>query len=130
LKVYPGTKEDTWKSFAQTVRAGRLNQNERLKGDNYDWMQHSKNIAVNEQYYCFLDGRKFAATSSNHFCLVREDVQLGDIIVVPQGAECPILLRPRSDGQFTFVGDCYVHGIMDGEVWQDKGNHVVEYVIM
>jgi hypothetical protein len=41
----------------------------------------------------------------------------GDQVFVLKGSEVPFLLRPRGPGRegFTVVGDCYVHGIMNGE---------------
>ncbi|KAI9172584.1 Heterokaryon incompatibility protein [Paramyrothecium foliicola] len=38
-----------------------------------------------------------------------------DIVVILYGGEVPYLLRPADiDGHFMFIGECYVHGIMDG----------------
>jgi hypothetical protein len=40
----------------------------------------------------------------------------GDMICLVPGGEVPLLLRPDVDGdKFTFAGECYVHGFMDGE---------------
>jgi hypothetical protein len=44
--------------------------------------------------------------------------QAGDVICVLYGCSVPVVLRPQSeDGRsfFQLVGECYVHGIMDGE---------------
>lgn len=45
-------------------------------------------------------------------------IRAGDIVVLLNRAKSPIILRPRDDasgGGFTFMGDAYVHGIMEGE---------------
>jgi hypothetical protein len=42
-------------------------------------------------------------------------IEDGDVEVVPLGGEVPLVLRPRDDGGYYFVAECYVHGIMDGE---------------
>jgi hypothetical protein len=41
----------------------------------------------------------------------------GDIVCIIYGCTVPVLLRerPAKDG-FTFIGECYLHGMMDGEV--------------
>lgn len=41
----------------------------------------------------------------------------GDKVFVLRGSEVPFILRPCGLGRegFFVVGDCYVHGIMDGE---------------
>ncbi|KAF7505253.1 hypothetical protein GJ744_001116 [Endocarpon pusillum] len=40
----------------------------------------------------------------------------GDKICVLYGFHAPVILRPGIDGSYTFVGDAYVHALMDGEV--------------
>jgi hypothetical protein len=41
----------------------------------------------------------------------------GDIVCIIYGCTVPVLLRERPDKDgFTFIGECYVHGMMDGEV--------------
>ena len=39
----------------------------------------------------------------------------GDIICRLAGLSVPTILRRRDDEAYTFVGDAYVHGVMDGE---------------
>jgi hypothetical protein len=41
-------------------------------------------------------------------------MQEGDIICVPFGGKVPFSLKPLGD-QYLLVGECYVHGLMDGE---------------
>lgn len=53
---------------------------------------------------------------------------LGDCICVVLGCELPLVIRPAHKNRFTVVGQCYVHGIMQGEAllcllpppWADK----------
>jgi hypothetical protein len=41
-------------------------------------------------------------------------IKPGDIVALLLGGEVPIILRP--DGHdYTFGGECYIHGFMDGE---------------
>jgi hypothetical protein len=39
----------------------------------------------------------------------------GDVIIIIYGAIVPFIVRRLSNGQSQFVGEAYVHGIMDGE---------------
>lgn len=39
----------------------------------------------------------------------------GDIICILFGCSVPVLLRSRKEGGYTLVGECYLHGVMDGE---------------
>jgi hypothetical protein len=43
---------------------------------------------------------------------------VGDKVCLLKGAQFPIILRPEKD-DWVLVGESYVHGIMDGEGWQD-----------
>jgi hypothetical protein len=44
-----------------------------------------------------------------------QESQKGDIICIFFGCSVPVVLQPQEDGEFKFVGECYVHGVMDGE---------------
>ncbi|KAI9857129.1 MAG: hypothetical protein M1813_008620 [Trichoglossum hirsutum] len=59
-------------------------------------------------------GRVVFASSSGYLGLAPESSQEGDLLCVIPGNETPLLLRPGSNGRMAFVGECYVHGIMDG----------------
>jgi hypothetical protein len=57
--------------------------------------------------------------------LVPRGATEGDLVTMFSGIEVPYLLRkipePSTRQQFQFVGECYVHGIMDGEVLELEG---------
>lgn len=57
-------------------------------------------------------------------------VDVGDILAVLDGCDMPTLLR-RMDGQQTsrFIGEAYVHGMMDGEAVADAEREGWEKVI-
>ncbi|OQN95218.1 hypothetical protein B0A48_18716 [Cryoendolithus antarcticus] len=64
-----------------------------------------------------LRGRRLAGTSQGLVGLMPADVEIGDIVAIIVGAESPMLLRPGSEGgAYKIVGECYVYGIMDGEM--------------
>ncbi|KAH7473185.1 hypothetical protein FOMA001_g12636 [Fusarium oxysporum f. sp. matthiolae] len=48
----------------------------------------------------------------------RVDVRVGDVLCVLLGGNMPFILRPLDDGGFGYVGQVFVHGIMDGEALQ------------
>jgi hypothetical protein len=64
-------------------------------------------------------GRVFMATTLGFMVLGPEEGKLGDFIYIIPGSETLFLLRPKGDGDFTFVGECYVHGMMDGQLFED-----------
>jgi hypothetical protein len=65
-------------------------------------------------------GRKFCATLNNYLCTATHDTERGDLVAILEGFSMPFILRERGE-EFEVVGDCYVHGIMDGELacWAD-----------
>lgn len=69
--------------------------------------------------------RWYNPQDSNMFFLTRSGfigtahyIGRGDEVIVPLGASAPIIVRPCTDspGTYYFIGECYVHGIMDGEL--------------
>jgi hypothetical protein len=41
--------------------------------------------------------------------------QKSDIICIFYGCSVPVVLEPQPNGNYRFVGECYVHGVMEGE---------------
>ncbi|KAE8444364.1 hypothetical protein EG329_000564 [Mollisiaceae sp. DMI_Dod_QoI] len=60
-------------------------------------------------------GRRYFVTESMYMGLAPADSEPGDHVVVLLGGQVPFVLRPVTEG-WKFVGECYVHGIMDGEI--------------
>ncbi|KAI0386940.1 HET-domain-containing protein [Hypomontagnella monticulosa] len=67
-------------------------------------------------------GRKLFISEKGYLGLAPEDAQDGDEIWILNGGRVPLILRPireapveATQSDYTFVGDSYVHGIMDGE---------------
>ncbi|KAF5549336.1 heterokaryon incompatibility protein [Fusarium mexicanum] len=64
------------------------------------------------------EGRTLFRTQKGMLGLGHELIQPGDVVTLLLGCHSPIVLRPRHEGGFTFVGDAYVDGIMQGEFFQ------------
>lgn len=64
-------------------------------------------------------GRTLFKTVKGMFGLGHTAIQAGDVVSLLWGMRSPIILRPRDDvnsgGDFDFIGDAYVDGIMHGE---------------
>ena len=78
--------------------------------------------------------RLLAVTSTGYLGLVPEDAAEGDHVVLMPGGKVPYVLRrievsadenrvehDRTDdkGYYSFIGDCYMHGIMHGEAYDE-----------
>jgi hypothetical protein len=75
--------------------------------------------------------RKFCVTKGGYFGFVPRSTELGDQIHITYGCVVPFVLRPSGtrEGANRLVGECYVHGIMKGEVlasgrFQEEELHV------
>jgi hypothetical protein len=63
-------------------------------------------------------GRPYFATDEQLVGLGCPGMRTGDLVVVLYGCTMPYIMRPRRDGTMELVGDCYVHGLMNGEELQ------------
>ncbi|KAG5752418.1 hypothetical protein H9Q70_004967 [Fusarium xylarioides] len=59
--------------------------------------------------------RRFFRTESGYMGLGPPDIQPGDAICLLLGGSVAYALRKSAHETWTYVGECYVHGIMDGE---------------
>lgn len=62
--------------------------------------------------------RRFCVTAEGRIGLVPHNALAGDLVVVLHGAQVPFVIRPSAatgGRQYELVGECYVHGLMDGE---------------
>jgi hypothetical protein len=78
----------------------------------------------------FMFGRKFCLTEKGYIGLVPAGSIIGDRIGIFSGASTPHVLRrvnektQISSNVFQLVAECYMHGMMDGEMWRDGGGPV------
>jgi len=73
-------------------------------GDYYHWIR-----SVSSAYT-----RKFGSTSYGYYILGPKLMKKGDIVAVFFGGKTPFCLR-KQGSQYLLIGECYVHGLMDGE---------------
>jgi hypothetical protein len=62
-----------------------------------------------------LPGRAFFTTLDGFIGLCPAAARSGDCVCVILGSTAPLLLRPSSGGQYKLVGECYIHGLMQGQ---------------
>ncbi|PQE27849.1 Heterokaryon incompatibility protein [Rutstroemia sp. NJR-2017a BBW] len=68
--------------------------------------------------------RTFCCTKNGYVGLVPPGTRIGDVVCVLFGMQTPVVLRKIEDGEsdlgdkiiYELVGECYIHGIMDGEM--------------
>jgi hypothetical protein len=74
-------------------------------GDRYKWTRAANGASSH---------RAFARTTQGYYVLGPKVMETGDLICVLYGGKMPFCLRPWED-HFLLSGECYVHGLMDGE---------------
>lgn len=60
------------------------------------------------------------ATGAGYLGLGPDSTRPGDIIAILFGSNVPFVLRRDRDDTFLIVGECYVYGMMDGQVMDGK----------
>jgi hypothetical protein len=63
----------------------------------------------------YLRGRSLLRTDSGGMGLGPDTTKPGDEIVILLGGRGAFVVRPSRDGHFQMVGECYLHGFMNGE---------------
>lgn len=71
-------------------------------------------------------GRKLVTTETGYLGLVPDCVQREDVLVVLLGCNFPVLLRHYKEG-YHVLGECYVHGLMAGEVFAAQKREHLPY---
>jgi hypothetical protein len=63
----------------------------------------------------FAGGRLFCVTTKDSLGCMPQTAKVGDQICLFYGGRLPFVIRPCGDRRYIYVGNCYLHGIMDGE---------------
>ena len=63
--------------------------------------------------WCY--NRRFFVSSAERYGWAVDGTKTDDIVAILYGCPIPFLLRESDDGTYKILGDCYIHGLMDGE---------------
>jgi hypothetical protein len=104
-------------AYVRTLFADLDNNFRRVTPDDYEkfWTDETSYWGFLITGMLFALGRRLAVSENKHIGLASQRARVGDSICVLYGCSIPVLLRKDSDGRWTFVGDVYVHGLMNGE---------------
>ena len=82
-----------------------------------------------EQIFYYALCRRLAYSMNGYMALFSHQAKEGDLLYALFGGSVLYVLRPEGD-RFLLVGECYVHGLMDGEAMQllETGQAVIEVV--
>lgn len=125
-------KRDSWGLTAASTEYALLHQafkytiNEELNAlpvpkSRYDEIVHRASMF----YQCvnhFCSSRRRCLTSCGYICQVPLVIQFGDAMFIPCGSAIPFIIRQRRGplNRYELIGECYIHGIMNGEAFEMK----------
>jgi hypothetical protein len=69
--------------------------------------------------------RKLILIEGGYLGLAAKHVQKGDVVTILGGTQVPMILRHIGD-HFDFIGEAYIHGLMDGEGQRGGGTSALE----
>lgn len=94
----------------------KLLQRRRVQGS---WEEYHKAART------MVNNRRLFTTMQNYIGLGPRALREGDQIWILFGSKVPYVLRVKGQ-QYQVVGECYVHGLMNGEAWlEEKGDHLL-----
>ncbi|KAF4778821.1 hypothetical protein HER10_EVM0010933 [Colletotrichum scovillei] len=64
--------------------------------------------------------RRFFRSKGGRFGWAVDGVKEGDLVVVLYGCDYPIIIREGEQKKSRIIGDCYIHGLMDGEAMEES----------
>ncbi|KAI4253558.1 MAG: hypothetical protein LQ352_003619 [Teloschistes flavicans] len=89
-------------------------RNDRLTPD-----QHKRKNWMKVALKCASGVRRLCWTEAGRMGLVAFPARVGDLLYILCGGQMVYTLRPNGEGIFEFIGDAYIHGVMDGQSFED-----------
>lgn len=138
-----GSVLDIFLKFFLTLLCGRTTTTSRCNED--ELLQHLRRVCIPDPEGIKLlkrlcnsldsgtQGRRLILSKDIEFGSGPEHVQEGDMIYVLIGCSVPVILRKaEKDSGFRLVGECYLHGFMDGEAlkMRDEGKVVAHDIML
>lgn len=131
---YPSGQAETQRRFEEWLKA--LSSIRRLKSVKVDrispamfrtlgfaaglWKAMEEDENSFSTYTLHTARRRLGITQSGRLCLLPKGTEVGDKIALLRGGRVPVVLRPRVGGRSVeFIGEAFVHGIMDGEAFDE-----------
>ena len=79
------------------------------------WRTYSEFACLLEHVY----ERRLGRCSDGSLVLLPAETEVGDRVALAKGGRQPLVLRGIGEGRYRFVGEAYVHGIMNGEGFEE-----------
>ncbi|RFU23924.1 hypothetical protein B7463_g12414, partial [Scytalidium lignicola] len=131
--------------YLHSLLCGRITATKRLSDRDIDTIlslkfpenasDESQNNVVGLICKAFENGmreRNLSITSKGYIGAVPQEAQKGDLICILFGCSVPVVLRSGDNDTYKLIGECYLHGFMDGEgiVMDEKGQLKEQHFIL
>jgi hypothetical protein len=97
-----------------------------FKGQN-NWDKHNAYRLLIAHGFTYRS--KLCFLEDGHVGWALAEAEVGDVVCVLNGSVVPFALREIQDGAFHLVGECYVHGLINGEILhlgKEERNFVIQ----
>ncbi|KAI1422520.1 heterokaryon incompatibility protein-domain-containing protein [Xylaria sp. FL1777] len=123
LRIVPSYYREWVIAYTDLIRGGFQAEKDAVR----TWLPRAQQIESGIAY--FAKGRRFAGTDGGLIGWVPEETIEGDMIVILYGGKVPLVVRHDSEGKYRLIGECYIHGLMDGKAIRAKGRQERETTI-
>lgn len=72
-----------------------------------DFLKRVRDVVSNRSFFRSQDEKRLG--------LAPRDARVADIICILCGCSVPVILRPVENERYILIGECYLHGMMEGE---------------
>ncbi|KAE9368268.1 HET-domain-containing protein [Stipitochalara longipes BDJ] len=117
--------------YARVAAVGDLRH-----GNNYDEMiwfppDQQNTERYSELVWRTMSGRRIFLMDNGFMGIVPAAAKVGDTIAAFRGGRVPFVIRPHKSGDASWelIGDCYVHGIMRGEIFHGENIQERDFVL-
>lgn len=83
-------------------------------------MLSAQTFAINQCLSAYAAHKLLCLTANKRLGSMPKTTQPGDKICIFLGGHVPYVIRPCGNDEYTLVGPCYLHGVMDGEMKFEK----------
>jgi hypothetical protein len=93
-----------------------LSHNSDLRLDK-DWLKEAVGsiTLVESSLHKYAAHKRFCTTNGGRFAQVPKAAEPDDLICILYGGNVPFVIRPREDGHYRLIGECYIHSFIDRE---------------
>ncbi|PMD28939.1 HET-domain-containing protein [Hyaloscypha variabilis F] len=87
-----------------------------------------KLLNLHQAIYLQCEGTRLLITTDGRLGKGLKNIQEGDAVALIAGVDIPMILR-KDGGSYRSMGPAYIHGIMNGEMWPENEDDLIDIVL-